>query len=77
METPKLGVACIITKTRLLGAGPTLYLIAIYPLRVLPFFIINLTMKWMLRRVLEFPWMSEVPSNPQLTLDLVAMYSET
>ena len=39
------------------------------------------TIKWIPRRVLEFPWISEVPSNPQLTLAanlgqfVVAMYT--
>ena len=40
------------------------------PLRVLAFFVKkSSTGKWMSRRILEFPWISEVPSNPQLTLD--------
>ena len=32
-------------------------------------FVKNPAIKWMPRRVLEFPWISEVQSNPQLTLE--------
>ena len=39
------------------------------PLRVLTFLLNKSSIiKWMPRRVLEFPWISKVPSNPQLSL---------
>ena len=67
METPKLGVASILRlniihrKTRVLGAGRT----QSDCIRSAPhtdvFHIIKY--KWMPRRVMEFPWISEVPSK--------------
>ena len=55
METPKLGVASILW-------------LNIYYIKNA--FLLNKcsTIKWMSHRVLEFLWISEVPSNPQLTL---------